>query len=697
MLRKIVVLFILSLSSHLGYSQTQTQLLEKISIYSKNDTVKCNLILHYLDVDRSYDSIFSELTDELKQISKNRRSNPDYDVYFAKAIYHSAVSAYYNQSKPADEIIHQFKQSLRIFQKHKDHRMIAESYNFIGLCFSLQGNTSQTLKNYQTAIDYFDKCNYLPGKAMVYSNMNDTFFTLGNYQMTALYMFKELKIYEQLKDTDQLADAYNSIGGFYINQKEYAKAKQFLYKSLQLKYKTNYQSSLIYSYRFLCQYHTVVNEPDKALYFINKAFKTKDAEINAPYLYYYKAEALLKKKDYALAKSLFLKSLSYEIPEKLQCYNFVSLSNTLIHLQEWNEAESYALKARTIARALAFVSKELEANEILYTIYKKKNQSNKALQSLEDVLKNKEQLTKEENQNALLKSEFKFNTEKKEARIKSLRQSNTITSLESKQKTNAIILIVVLILVVGTIAFSLFSRFKAKKKSEFLASQLAYTEQLLEEKQRATESEIKAIKSQMNPHFFYNALNSIQGYVLTGEQQKASESIGLFSELSRAVLESSRSNEIALFDELELLESYMKLECMRMPKIRYSIDTAEDLRLYDLFLPPMIVQPIVENSVKHGLANKEEGGLIQLRFSSNDDQLIIEIEDDGIGREAAGKIGSLKKRKGSSFSTEANLNRIELLNESFGLAITQEIVDNFDENGNATGTLIRITIPQNNF
>jgi LytS/YehU family sensor histidine kinase len=161
-------------------------------------------------------------------------------------------------------------------------------------------------------------------------------------------------------------------------------------------------------------------------------------------------------------------------------------------------------------------------------------------------------------------------------------------------------------------------------------------------------------------------------------------------------LESSRSNEIALFDELELLESYLKLETMRMPKIRYSIETAEDLRLYDLFLPPMIVQPIVENSVKHGLANKEEGGLIQLRFSSFDDRLIIEIEDDGIGREAAGKIGSLKKRKGSSFSTEANLNRIELLNESFGLNIKQEIIDKTDEMSVSLGTKVKIVIPQEN-
>lgn len=208
-------------------------------------------------------------------------------------------------------------------------------------------------------------------------------------------------------------------------------------------------------------------------------------------------------------------------------------------------------------------------------------------------------------------------------------------------------------------------------------------------------SMLTALKSQMNPHFFYNVLNSIQGYVLTGEQQKASESIGLFSDLSRAVLESSRMNEISLNDELELLETYLKLECMRMPKISYQIIVDDNLRLHDLFLPPMILQPFVENAVKHGLANKNGKGKVILRFSLFKNDLLIDIVDDGIGREAASKIASMNTRKGSSFSTEANRNRIELLNANFKSKIVYEITDLVDEYEVACGTRVKLVIPQN--
>jgi LytS/YehU family sensor histidine kinase len=375
----------------------------------------------------------------------------------------------------------------------------------------------------------------------------------------------------------------------------------------------------------------------------------------------------------------------------------LAISNAYFKEKQTERAKHFAEEAFQYTVAFDDPQEIINSCEQLKKIYLNRNNYKRVVELQNLIIENQSILNEDQNKNVALKQEFAFQNALKENKISELDKDVRIKTLESKQKTNAIILIVVLILVVGTIVISLFSRYKAKKKSEFLASQLAYTEQLLEEKQRASESEIKAIKSQMNPHFFYNALNSIQGYVLTGEQQKASESIGLFSELSRAVLESSRVNEISLNDELELLESYLKLECMRMPKIKYLIEKSEDLRLFDLYLPPMILQPIVENAVKHGLANKEEGGLIQLRFTSEKDSLLIEIEDDGIGRVAAGKIGSFVKRKGSSFSTEANLNRIELLNESFDLAITQEIIDKTDENGNAIGTLIRVNIPQNNF
>ena len=549
------------------------------------------------------------------------------------------------------------------------------------------------------------KIKYEVGEIHSLSCIGNYYYQKADYPKAVQYYNQSLRKAEKIKSIDNIIIGYNNLANLYSKARQPQKAIQLFKKSDNLLIEkgdtiSQHRAAILVN---LSDVYNTINDTKNAIYFLKEAL-TISEKIKSDFGYIICNSNLgsIYRKLNQFDEAFFHLEKAYN--KSVQIENTFLIAQIEVYLGACYAHFNDHSKARYFFDQSIQHGLKDNNNEALIQIYlevqnyyEQQRNFEKAHYFLKKLSQLKDQIADVETKQAISDINTKYETVKKESKIKELHQSNTITSLESKQKTNAIILIVVLILVVGTIAISLFSRFKAKKKSEFLVSQLAYTEQLLEEKQRATESEIKAIKSQMNPHFFYNALNSIQGYVLTGEQQKASESIGLFSELSRAVLESSRSNEIALFDELELLESYLKLECMRMPKIRYTIETAEDLRLYDLFLPPMIVQPIVENSVKHGLANKEEGGLIQLRFSSNDDQLIIEIEDDGIGREAAGKIGSLKKRKGSSFSTEANLNRIELLNESFGLAITQEIVDNFDENGNATGTLIRITIPQNNF
>jgi tetratricopeptide (TPR) repeat protein len=122
----------------------------------------------------------------------------------------------------------------------------------------------------------------------------------------------------------------------------------------------------------------------------------------------------------------------------------------------------------------------------------------------------------------------------------------------------------------------------------------------------------------------------------------------------------------------------------------------QTLKAIELFNDHAKARVFFENALKHGLANKENGGFIYLRFQSDESNLAIEKEDNGIGRAAAGKIGSLTKRKGSSFSTEANFNRIELLNESFGLNIKQEIIDKMGEMRVSTGTKVKIVIPQEN-
>lgn len=249
------------------------------------------------------------------------------------------------------------------------------------------------------------------------------------------------------------------------------------------------------------------------------------------------------------------------------------------------------------------------------------------------------------------------------------------------------------ILVSVSVVLAIYLYFRSRIRAVIAKNKLIHEKMSLEND--LNKSMITTLKSQMNPHFFYNALNSIQGLVLSGEKEKAGKSIGLFSELSRSVLESTRSNEISLHDEIELLTSYLELECMRLPKIKYQLKVQPDLRQHEIFLPPMLLQPIVENAVKHGLSSKEQEGWLSITFCLEHQNLVVMIDDNGIGRKAAGEKSKLQNRKGSSFSSEANLNRIELMNASYDLNISQEIIDKMDDNQTSTGTIVKVVIPQN--
>ncbi len=132
---------------------------------------------------------------------------------------------------------------------------------------------------------------------------------------------------------------------------------------------------------------------------------------------------------------------------------------------------------------------------------------------------------------------------------------------------------------------------------------------------------------------------------------------------------------------------------MRLPKIKYTIQTSENINLHDVYIPAMIIQPLVENAIKHGLANKQGEGLLTISFTEKNSKLFIDIEDDGVGRDAAAEIGKRMIKKSASFSTEANMSRIELLNANKTEKITQVIIDKKDSEGNATGTIVKLVIP----
>ena len=204
-------------------------------------------------------------------------------------------------------------------------------------------------------------------------------------------------------------------------------------------------------------------------------------------------------------------------------------------------------------------------------------------------------------------------------------------------------------------------------------------------------SEQKALRAQMNPHFIFNALNSIRRYVLVNDTENADNYLTNFADLMRKVLENSKKEIIPLDEEIETLKIYMELERMRFDEsFSFNIEIDRDINLSSFYVPPMIIQPVIENSIWHGLAPLGKNGILSLSFKKkSDSSFVCNVEDNGIGRQKAMQISS--KRKGHKSTGIKNLNeRIKLINEIGIVNITYKTIDLFDAEGNSKGTRVEI-------
>jgi len=206
-------------------------------------------------------------------------------------------------------------------------------------------------------------------------------------------------------------------------------------------------------------------------------------------------------------------------------------------------------------------------------------------------------------------------------------------------------------------------------------------------------SQLTALRAQMNPHFMFNVLNSIQGLFTIGRTEKANEVLSRFSDLMRSILDVSDQNTIGLDKELELIGLYLELEAVRFgDDFHYQLEVAETIDPKKVKVPSLLIQPYVENAVKHGLLHRKgkKRLSVTLTLLGNEMMLEVRIDDNGVGRE---KAGQLRENKHRSFANQASSSRMDLLNVENAHKIGVEIIDKVDEAGNALGTLIILRIP----
>ena len=213
-------------------------------------------------------------------------------------------------------------------------------------------------------------------------------------------------------------------------------------------------------------------------------------------------------------------------------------------------------------------------------------------------------------------------------------------------------------------------------------------------RQQATELEMQALRAQMNPHFIFNSLNSINRFILQNNKTQASVYLTKFSKLVRMILQNSQASMITLESELEALKLYLDLESLRFEyHFTYNISVPKDTDIEVLKVPPLIIQPYVENAIWHGLMHKEEKGQLNIDLTQEEHYLVIKILDDGIGRKQAAALKTKSATKHKSVGLKITADRIAMMQDGNGNESAVTINDLVNPDGSAAGTEVIIKIP----
>lgn len=246
-------------------------------------------------------------------------------------------------------------------------------------------------------------------------------------------------------------------------------------------------------------------------------------------------------------------------------------------------------------------------------------------------------------------------------------------------------------ILIGITMILLFYKY-VSRKNDLIKSKLAAE---LENQKKLHSMELKALRSQMNPHFVHNSLNAIQYFIQRNEVELSENYLVKFSKLIRLFFEYSRRQAITIKQEVELLENYLQIEQLRFEdKLNYIIRVDPKIEEDEHILPPMILQPMVENAVNHGLFHKIGNGNISIDFVYIDEITFeVVIEDDGIGINKSKEMAQTSTKQYRSHSSAVLQERMELLNQLKKWRIAYTIQDISDIR-NATGTLVNLIINQ---
>ncbi len=580
--------------------------------------------------------------------------------------------------------LHDDKKLAIAYKRKGNHFIGSTKFKEGDECFNLSARLFENLGDKIALADVLNDNGVMYISASRYSEAIDLFW-------------RSLRISENMGNESGVAKASGNIGVAYTRMKLYPKAIEFFEKALAAFKKLGNKRNTVIALNNLSSVclNLIPPENNKALKYAAEAVQIAD-EIDAKpekaSALNNTARAYKNLKQYQNAIEFFNKSLDISVTNKSKkdmaiSYSaiaeiYVDANDSILQLlsipqnEQYNKALEYQKKGTQFFHELNDVTNESETWQNLSKIYEGQKDYVNALMAYKQYKTLRDSIINNKKIEEILSKEFEYEQSKKEAVLNATHKAEI-----KQQKTvkNALATGAGILTIGGLISFLFYKRkrdaVQKQKEAEF--------------KTEVSETEMKALRSQMNPHFIFNSLNSIGDYMAKSNTKLADEYLAKFAKLMRLILENSEKKEVALSEDLKALELYMQLESLRMnQKFNYQIKVDEAIDAENTLIPPLILQPFVENSIWHGIAKKEGTGNILVKIKKEGEMINCIIEDDGIGRKLAAIQNEVSKpNQKQSLGMKITKARINILNKVKNSTADVQLFDL------AQGTRVEVKLP----
>ncbi len=567
-----------------------------------------------------------------------------------------------NQAKNATFLILFLLSSLTVFSQERVLDSLLEQLNVhtkrdsvrVGLLVNTAWNMTHT--DPEGAFVYVDEAlvissdlTWPKGMASALRQKGNLHYVMAN-NLGAMDAFQEgLKIAQAADEKILEASLYGNLGNIHADMKQNEKALENYNAYLSTAEELDQKPDQVRALTNIGVVYNDMGRYDKGILHLQKALDIAKEEKNN---YFIAAIinnigiAYKDKKEYETSLSYYQQAadLARSIENKyIEASALNSIGKVNILLENYEVAREKGNEALKLAKEMDAVEWQADAWQVLSTSNEQLGNTDAALRAYKNHIQFRDSVLGEEKKAALIRKEMQFKLEKQET------EANAEIKQQRLIKNGAIIGGIALLLI-SIVGYVFYKRRRdaldQKKIAEFHA--------------KVAETELKALRSQMNPHFIFNALNSISDYMAKNDVTTANAYLLKFSKLTRAILENSEKKWINLKEDLELTELYIQIETLRLTnKLSHTITVAKDIDVENTLVPPMLLQPFIENSIWHGIAKKDNMGHIDITIKKEDDMVVCTVDDDGVGRKRKLDV----KPNHSSMGIKITENRLDIINQ----------------------------------